>query len=343
HLASEDDHDGQNDDIENLNEGSGDADQENCSEEGDRAGQDEVVTIVVDEEVQAATADKPKGTRRKRKATGGASGSNHPTKKLKEDHGTSSDGSASIGGRSLVANQDLFKHSTLNVEVGVAAAATVPFVTSSVTPTPECEGGDNTDSVSGPNLRTQHPSERFVISSDYSHLSSINVADAEVASIVRSPVPPPPVVNAAVTTTIISAPLPLRSLGRAPSQFIKAFLWIPLLYVRQGQIFQSVLDDPDVCRSVVDQLAPPGLFSQLHRMDYDQLFTEFNVGAARQTCLGAEVRMWLKHNLRERKILEGRCARQVDMLKEKDAEIANLKAQLSLKEAEAIEAFHLRN
>ncbi|GKB96539.1 hypothetical protein Tco_0982676, partial [Tanacetum coccineum] len=138
---------------------------------------------------------------------------------------------------------------------------------------------------------------------------------AEVASIVRSPVPPPPVVNAAVTTTIIPAPLPLRSLGRAPSQFIKAFLWIPLLYVRQGQIFQSVLDDPDVCRSVVDQLAPPGLFSQLHRMDYDQLFTEFNVGAARQTCLGAEVRMWLKHNLRERKILEGRCARQVDMLK----------------------------
>ncbi|GJW55221.1 hypothetical protein Tco_0099306 [Tanacetum coccineum] len=44
------DHGGQNDNIENLNEGSGDADQENHSEGSDRAGQDEAVTIVVDEE-----------------------------------------------------------------------------------------------------------------------------------------------------------------------------------------------------------------------------------------------------------------------------------------------------
>ncbi|GJR76806.1 hypothetical protein Tco_0089171 [Tanacetum coccineum] len=65
-------------------------------------------------------------------------------------------------------------------------------------------------------------------------------------------------------------------------------------------------------------------------MDYDQLFAEFNVGAARQTCLRAEVRLRSEHNFRERKKFERKCARQADLLKEKDIEIANLKAQFEL-------------
>ncbi|GKG58552.1 hypothetical protein Tco_0594322, partial [Tanacetum coccineum] len=43
---------------------------------------------------------------------------------------------------------------------------------------PEREGGDNTDSVTGANLRTVGASQRFVISSDSSHHSGVNVADA---------------------------------------------------------------------------------------------------------------------------------------------------------------------
>ncbi|GKC05735.1 hypothetical protein Tco_0997345 [Tanacetum coccineum] len=84
-------------------------------------------------------------------------------------------------------------------------------------------------------------------------------------------------------------------------------------------------------------------FMKLRGMDYDQLFAEFNVGAARQTCLGVEVRMQIEHILREKKKLEGRCNRQADFLKERDVEIANLKAQLSLKEDEVTEAIHLRS
>ncbi|GKA25428.1 hypothetical protein Tco_0711537 [Tanacetum coccineum] len=77
-------------------------------------------------------------------------------------------------------------------------------------------------------------------------------------------------------------------------------------------------------------------------MDYDQLFIEFNVGVARQTCLSSEVRLRLEHKLRGGKKFEGKCAMQADLLKEKDAEIASLKAQLSQKEAEAVEAIRLR-
>ncbi|GJZ91055.1 hypothetical protein Tco_0662982 [Tanacetum coccineum] len=76
-------------------------------------------------------------------------------------------------------------------------------------------------------------------------------------------------------------------------------------------------------------------------MDYDQLFIEFNVRAARQTCLSSEVKLWLEHDLKDKKKLEGKCSWQAGLLKEKDAEIASLKAQLSLKEAEVAEAIRL--
>ncbi|GKA37171.1 hypothetical protein Tco_0723736 [Tanacetum coccineum] len=76
-------------------------------------------------------------------------------------------------------------------------------------------------------------------------------------------------------------------------------------------------------------------------MDYEQLFVEFNVGAARQTCHSYEVRLRLEHELRGRKKFKGKCAMQANWLKERDAEIASLKAQLSLKEAKATKAIRL--
>ncbi|GKB32215.1 hypothetical protein Tco_0871616 [Tanacetum coccineum] len=115
--------------------------------------------------------------KKKRRRADGASGSDHPPKKLREDHDTSGDVGASTGEKSLAVIQELFERSTLNVEVGITAAATMPFVTYSVT------------------LSLEHSS----------HHSSTNVADAEVTSIVRSSVPPPPVLTAAVVTTAIVA------------------------------------------------------------------------------------------------------------------------------------------
>ncbi|GJX45852.1 hypothetical protein Tco_0262528 [Tanacetum coccineum] len=60
-----------------------------------------------------------------------------------------------------------------------------------------------------------------------------------------------------------------------------------------------------------------------------------------QTCLNSEVRLLLEHDLRDRKKLEEKCRRQADLLKERDAEIASLQSQLSLKEAKATEAIRL--
>ncbi|GKF88816.1 hypothetical protein Tco_0262779, partial [Tanacetum coccineum] len=124
-----------------MNEESGDAALADQIEESDRAGQDEGVNVVVDEEIEATAVDKPKRIRKKRKAVDGASGSGLPPKKLREDHGTSGNASASTGGKSRAAIQEFFDRSTLAVEVEVTAATTFPFVTSSVTPTPKRKGG----------------------------------------------------------------------------------------------------------------------------------------------------------------------------------------------------------
>ncbi|GKC54987.1 hypothetical protein Tco_1077732 [Tanacetum coccineum] len=210
-------------------------------------------------------------------------------------------------------------------EIGVTATASVPFITSSMTPTPEREG-DLTDS---------------------SHHSSTHAVDDEVTSIVRSSMPPPSVLTAAVATTIIAdvtfASAPRVGTGQVPPSIFRdststseanqditgpshpvgTQLSTDLFFVSQDvdsktlhQIYiskwnvinDSTLDDPDICHGVIDHLAPPALFSQLRRKKF-----------------------------------EDRCAIQAGWLKERDAEIASLKAQLSLKEAESAEAIRLHS
>ncbi|GKG58879.1 hypothetical protein Tco_0594649, partial [Tanacetum coccineum] len=70
-----------------LNEEGGDAAVADQVREGDHAAQDEGVDIVRAEgEIQVVVAEKPKFQKRRRKADG-ASGFNHPPKKLRADHG----------------------------------------------------------------------------------------------------------------------------------------------------------------------------------------------------------------------------------------------------------------
>ncbi|GJR55335.1 hypothetical protein Tco_1405856 [Tanacetum coccineum] len=185
---------------------------------------------------------------------------------------------ATTARKSLGVLQNMFDKSTLAAEVGATTAATIPLVTSSVASIPEHEGGEYADSVSVANVQTKRPAERFVISSD-THDSNVNAADDEVSLFIWSTVPSSTILNpTAVATTVI-------------------------------RMLQDLLNHPEMISLlrvfiVVDQLAPYVFFLQLRAMEYDQLLNEFNVGAARQTCLNAEVRMLLEHLLRGKKRLE---------------------------------------
>ncbi|GJT89758.1 putative reverse transcriptase domain-containing protein [Tanacetum coccineum] len=330
-----------------------DAGNDNVNEDG--------IDIVADDEIHAIVTDQLKRVRKKRKAADGVSGSGFPPKKLREYHGTSGDVGASVVGKYLAALQGLLDSRTLATEVGVTAAATLPFVTSSVTPT---SVGVTAAAITGPNLRTQKLTERFVISFYSPHEPNANAADDEVTSVVRSAVPDPAILTTAVATMVVadtSALVPRAGHGfgagqarpsifrdsisttiveadiAGPSQLVGTELSANSFYVSQeidsealrkiyipkwNVINGSSLDDPEICQGMIDHLAPLRFFSQLWGMDYEQLFAEFNVKDARQVCFNAEIRMRLEHELRGRQRFEERCALQANRSKENDAEIA---------------------
>nr|GFC87052.1 hypothetical protein [Tanacetum cinerariifolium] len=154
-------------------------------------------------------AENPKRLRKKRQAATDASGSSHPPKKLRSDHGTSS--GAVNAGKSPSALKELLASSILNVESGIEIVATLPFVTSSVSATPEHESGVLADFFIGPNLWTMSASERFVISSYSSHHSSTNASRAEGDSIIRSADVPPVMTDAVITAHAASISSALAS------------------------------------------------------------------------------------------------------------------------------------
>nr|GEV74282.1 hypothetical protein [Tanacetum cinerariifolium] len=72
--------------------------------------------------------------------------------KLREDYGAL--GVASTAGKSMSAVQSLFTEAVLNAEARGEPISTLPFVTSSVSATPECEDKSLADSVTRLNLQT---------------------------------------------------------------------------------------------------------------------------------------------------------------------------------------------
>ncbi|GJY31828.1 hypothetical protein Tco_0415323 [Tanacetum coccineum] len=336
---------------------------------GDQETQVDVVTGVRFVDAENVAVEKPKRPRKKRQADADASGPSHPPKKLRSNHGTS--GGAASAGKSPTVFKQLLASSILNVESRVEALATLPFVTSSVSATLEHESGVPADSITGLNLRTVGASARFVISLDSSHHSSTNFSKAEGDSIIRSVVVPPVMTEAVTTTHVASIPSDMAPEPGAKVTATHAFMFhdsestgmvrpdiagsshpsgkelsmgsqevdsenLHEVFVPRWNIpNDSLLDNLEASREFIDHLAPSLLFAQIRNMDYDELFTEFSVGTARQACLSAKVRMRTEYCLSERRRLESESERQAGLLKSRDEEIKNLKAQLLLKEVEA--------
>ncbi|GKC57174.1 hypothetical protein Tco_1084772 [Tanacetum coccineum] len=288
---------------------------------------------------------------KKRKTNIDAGEPSHPAKKLRDDYGAP--GGPSVADKSRSAVQRLLAGEVLNAEVMGGPVPTLPFVTSSVSATPEREDEHLADSVTGLNLRTICASQRFVISSDSSHHSGANIAEAEVDSIARSAAPIiATVVTATADVATTSKEAPAREAPAKPSLFAAGFairtsvdprglsqkVYVPQWSVTNG----SCLDDGRVCREMLDEFAPPKFFASIRGMEHDQLFTEFNVGTARQISLSAEVRMRAEYNIKEKRRLKAVVEEKDMLLKTKGEEIDSLSARLLLKEAEAAEAIHLR-
>nr|GEU44024.1 hypothetical protein [Tanacetum cinerariifolium] len=274
---------------------------------GDGQGTDiQPVTATTDTMVKDVALLQPRRQRKRKTAVADDSGPSHPPKKLREDYGA-------LGGASTAERDD------------------------------KSPG----DSVTGLNLRTFGALQRFVISSDSSHHFGANIAEAEVNSIVRSSAPAIATITTVtaavdVDTTADRVPVGPSFFGVASSSngrtdyvlggffdvsgsdfliggirtVIDPDSNLQKIYVSQWSATNGFgLDDSCICREMLDEFAPSKFFAFVRGMDHDQLFIEFNVGAARQISMSTEVR---------------------------DGEIESLKAQLLLKEAEAAEAIHLQ-
>ncbi|GJT04185.1 hypothetical protein Tco_0838647 [Tanacetum coccineum] len=251
----------------------------------------------------------------------------HPPKKLREDYGYPS--GPSIAGKSRSAVQRLFAGAVLNAEVRGEPILTLPFVTSSVSATPERKNENLADFVTGPNLRTISAPQRFVISLNSSHHSGANIAEAEVDSIVRSFTP----IIATVMTATVDAVATAKETPVKPSLFGAGSSSAGGTDLTPGGF--SDVSGSDFLIGGIHIVVEPDF-------DLQKLFTEFNVGAACQVSLSAEVRMRAEYNIKEKRKLRAVVEDNDILLKAKGEEVDSLKAQLLVKEAEAAKAIRLR-
>nr|GEV28860.1 hypothetical protein [Tanacetum cinerariifolium] len=175
--------------------------------------------------------------------------------------------------------------------------------------------GDHTELLAGANLRAIGALQRFVIFSDSSDHAGVNITEAEVDYVIRTSMP---IVTSTTTTTPTADPAAI-----AKEKLVGSF------------VFGA--DSP----SAGGSHPIPGGFSDCSGSDFlvggiCTLFTEFNVGAARQISLSVEVKMRAEYHIKEKKRLKAVVKEKNQVLKARDEEIENLKAQLLLKEAKAI-------
>ncbi|GKA57468.1 hypothetical protein Tco_0756656, partial [Tanacetum coccineum] len=107
----------------------------------------QLVSEDVDTVVEDVALLYPMGQKKRKTVVVDAGEPSHPAKKLRENHGTPS--GSFVARKSMSAVQRLLAEAVLNVEFRGEPIPTLPFVTSFVSTTPECGGGDHTKSVAG--------------------------------------------------------------------------------------------------------------------------------------------------------------------------------------------------
>nr|GEY52571.1 hypothetical protein [Tanacetum cinerariifolium] len=218
----------------------------------------------------------PKRILKRKYVAADAGEASHPPKKLREDHETLS--VTSVGTKSISAIKRLLVGAVLNAEVRVAAIPTLPFVTSFVSTTLEREGGDHTDSVVASNLRT--------------------ISALKVMTVVTT-----------VTSTVEPA-LVVKEKHVKPSLFYADSSSAGRADPNTG-IFSDLTGSDFLVDGICTVIDPDTDLQKVY-MKHDQLFTEFNVGAARQVCLSAEVRM---HAEEEKRRLNSEVEKHNELLK----------------------------
>ncbi|GKB76901.1 hypothetical protein Tco_0943796 [Tanacetum coccineum] len=203
------------------------------------------------------------------------------------------------------------------------------------------EGGDHTDSVTGPSLRTVGPPQVCSYKSDSSHHSGAKSADPEVDSLVRSVAPvmtTATTVTAFVSSVAATAPTAIddgKNKDVPASEFATGSIRagestdvnLQEVYVPEWSMTRGFeLNDGRSCANMIDYFTPPAFFKTVREMEHEQLFVEFNVSAARNLSLSFEVRMRVEYNILEKKRWKSLAEEKDNLLQVKDKEIEELRS-----------------
>ncbi|GJX25371.1 hypothetical protein Tco_0231667 [Tanacetum coccineum] len=115
------------------------------------------------------------------------------------------------------------------------------------------------------------------------------------------------------------------------------------IYVPEWTVTKGFeLNDGRLCANMIDHFTPPAFFKTVRGMEHEQLFTEFNVSAARNLSLSSEVRMRAEYNILEKRKWRSLAEEKNILLEAKDKEIEDLKSQLLKAKEESAEVTQLR-
>ncbi|GJW41846.1 hypothetical protein Tco_0070645 [Tanacetum coccineum] len=157
----------------------------------------------------------------------------------------------------------------------------------------------------------------------------------------------------ATIATMVAIPADVSKDKSAPHPFIfgssssseKTDRTLSLFTGRSGSGFDAVgfeLNDGRLCANMIDHFTPPAFFKTVRGMEHEQLFTEFNVSAARNLSLSSEVRMRVEYNILEKRKWRSIAEEKNVLLEVKDKEIEDLKSQLLKAKEESTEVIQLR-
>ncbi|GJS60082.1 hypothetical protein Tco_0654866 [Tanacetum coccineum] len=233
----------------------------------------------------------------------------HPPKRLRADYGTT--GGSATGGKSPSVLNRLLQDSRLTVEQGVPALPTFALF-------------------------------YFLRDSGFTLVGGRrprNLRILKLISLVRSAAP---IMTEATTVATVATTVAIpanvskdKSSGLMPgTHSSKEAMGAGLeeTYVPEWTVTRGFeLNDGRLCANMIDHFTPPAFFKTVRGMEHEQLFTEFNVSAARNLSLSSEVRMRAEYNILEKRKWRNLCEEKYILLGAKDTESDDL-SHLLLKE-----------
>nr|GEW45889.1 transposase (putative), gypsy type [Tanacetum cinerariifolium] len=90
----------------------------------------------------------------------------------------------------------------------------------------------------------------------------------------------------------------------------------------------SLLDTLEACQDLVDHVAPPGYFSELHHMHNEEFLGQYNVNLARQVAMWSQLRLRFEQEAKLLRKSVSQVARRDKRIQARELEIKNLEALL---------------